>query len=85
MRVGWDGQPVVHPLALPPGGDDARLPQIGQMPGNLGLGRADDFGEIADAYFLLGHEIEKPQAGRIAERSKKLVERRILFRACRHG
>jgi len=66
VRVGLGGQPVVHPLALPPCRHDASLSQIGKMPGNLGLGRADSFREIANTYFLLGHEIEKPQARGIA-------------------
>jgi hypothetical protein len=35
------------------------------MPGNLRLGRANHFREIADTYFLLGHEIEKSETGRV--------------------
>src|SRR5580698_4603450 len=79
MRAGWSGEPVVHPLALAPGRDDARLPQVSKMPGNLGLRRADYFREITDTYFLPGHQIEKSQAGRVCQSSKELIQRRSAF------
>jgi hypothetical protein len=69
----------MHPLALAPCGDDANLAQIGEMPGNLRLRRADDLREVADTDLLPGDQIEKPQAGRVAERAKKLVKGRVLF------
>jgi len=75
MRSGRDGQPVVHPLALTPGGDNAGFAQVGQMAGNLGLGRADDLREIADADLLPGHQIKKPQAGRVTQGAKEPIER----------
>src|SRR5580658_5431139 len=74
MRVGRRGQPVVHPLALTPCRDDAGLAQIGEMPGNLRLGRTDHFCEVANTDLLLGHEIQKSEARRVAERAKKLVK-----------
>ena len=82
MRTERSSQPVVHPLALSPGRDDASLAQIGEMPGNLRLGRADHFREKADTYFLPGHQIEKPQAGRVAQGAKEPIERRSALHAC---
>src|SRR5271168_1143787 len=81
MRAVWDSQPVVHPLALSPGCDDAGLPQIGKMPGDLRLGCTDHFREIADTYFLLGHQVEKPQAGRVTQSAKELIERALRLHA----
>lgn len=79
MRIRWSGQAVVHPLALAPGSDDACLPQISEMPGDLRLGRADDFREIADADFLIGHQIEEAQAGGITQGAEEPIQRRLWF------
>jgi hypothetical protein len=66
MRIGWSRQPVVHPLALASGRDDAGSSQVGKVPGNLGLGRADDLREIADTDFLIGYQIKQAQASWVA-------------------
>jgi len=62
---------VVHPLTLAPGRDDAGVPQIRKMAGNLWLRCAQNFNEIADADFLLSHEVEEAQAGGITESLKE--------------
>jgi hypothetical protein len=51
------------------------------MPGNLGLRRANYFREITDTYFLPGHQIEKPQAGRVCQGPKELIQRKSAFHA----
>jgi hypothetical protein len=45
----------MHPLAFSSGRDDAGSSQVGKVSRDLGLGRADYFREITDAYFLPGH------------------------------
>jgi hypothetical protein len=55
----------VHPLALAPGGNDSSFSQISEMPRNFWLRSADDFGEVADAYLLLCHQVDEPQASGI--------------------
>ncbi len=77
VRIGRERQSVVHPLAFSPGGHDARLPQIGKVPGNLGLGRADHFREIADAYLLRGDQIEQPEPGPITQSAEQTIQRVI--------
>jgi hypothetical protein len=61
----------VDPLALPSGVDDARLPQISQVPRNLGLVRLQDFDEVTHAYLILPYQVQKSQAGAIREGTKE--------------
>jgi len=42
------------------------------MPGNLGLRHCNHFGEVADAYLLLCHEVEQTKPGGVGESAKKL-------------
>jgi hypothetical protein len=65
VGVGGNDEAVVHPLALAPGGNDSSFSQISEMPRNFWLRSADDFGEVADAYLLLCHQVDEPQASGI--------------------
>ena len=65
--VGRHHDAVVHPLAITPSGHNAGVPQIRQVPGNLRLGLIQDLDEIANADFLVSHEVQKPQAGIVAK------------------
>ena len=56
----------MHPFAFSSARDDAGSSQVGKVPGNLGLGRADYLREIADTDFLIGYQIKQAQAGRVA-------------------
>lgn len=58
---------VVHPFSFAPRTDDARIPQIGEMPGNLWLPLFQDFHEVTDAYFSPCHKVEQPEAGRVSQ------------------
>lgn len=62
---------IVHPLALAAGGDDACITQVGEVAGDLWLGRGEDLDEIADADFLLAHQVEQAEACGIAEGLKE--------------
>lgn len=72
VGVGGSHQPVVHPLPFAPGGYQTCCAKISKMPGNLGLRRRNHFGEVADANFLLRHEVEQTKPGGVGESAKKL-------------
>jgi len=54
--------PVVHPLALAPGIHNAGFAQISQMTRNLGLWALENFHEIANANFIIAHEIQQSKS-----------------------
>jgi hypothetical protein len=56
----------MHPLAVPSGRDDACASQVGEMTRDLGLSLLKDFDKVANAYFLLAHQIKQAQAGGIS-------------------
>lgn len=49
------------------------------MPGNLGLERSNHFGEVADAYLLLCHEVEQTKPRGVGESAKKLRQCLLAF------
>src|SRR5581483_9634880 len=75
MKVTRHGEPIMHPLPFPTRGNQAGSSQIREMSRDLRLWRADHFNEVADADFLLGHEMDQPQPCGISERAEELVQR----------
>jgi hypothetical protein len=47
----------MHPFAFSPGAHDSSIAKIRQVPGYLRLRLPQDFHEIANADFLIPHEI----------------------------
>jgi SAM-dependent methyltransferase len=72
----------VHPLAIAPGRHDASIPQICQMPGYLRLWLIQNLYEIADAYFLIAHQVQEPQPGVISECLKEALNIKGLLSRC---
>jgi hypothetical protein len=66
--------PVMHPSAFSPNSNDASAPEVCQVPGNLRLGLAEDFDEIAYTDFLVAHEIEQAKACVVAKGVKEALE-----------
>ena len=64
----------MHPLAFPTSCNDASASQIRQVPGDFRLRLAEDFDEIADADFLVAHEIEQTKPGVVAESLKEALD-----------
>jgi hypothetical protein len=62
----------VHPFAITTGRNDARIPQVCQMSGNLWLRLPENLHEIADTQFLISHQIQESQPGVVPERLKEL-------------
>ncbi len=58
MSVRRSFQAVVHPLPISPGLHNPRIAEISQVAGNLGLGGVQNLHKIADADFLLRHQIQ---------------------------
>ena len=50
---------VVHPLAVPSGGNDPRAAKISQMPGYLGLALPQNLDEVADTDLLISHQVKQ--------------------------
>ena len=61
----------MHPLALATSRDDAGVPQIGQMPGDLWLALSQDFDKVADANLAAGHQVQKAQPGVVGQCREK--------------
>jgi SAM-dependent methyltransferase len=57
----------VHPLAITPSGHNSGVPQIRQVPGNLRLRLIQDLNEIANADFLVSHQVQEPQPGIVSK------------------
>jgi hypothetical protein len=71
---------VVHPLAVPSGGNDPRAAKISQMSGNLGLTLPQNLHEVADTDLLISHQVKQAKARIVSQRLKKTlhIERRGL-------
>ena len=79
--VGWRDDAVVHPLAFAACGDDAGIAEVGEVPGDFRLGLIEDFDEVADADFLIAHEIEEAEASLVGECLEEAFELEgLLFR-----
>lgn len=61
----------MHPLALTSAGNDAGRAQSGQMARDLGLWQAEDFNQITDTDFAVGHEMDEAQPGFIGQGLKE--------------
>ena len=68
------GEPVVHRSVLAPGDDEAAPAQAGEVIGHLWLRFSQERGQLADRALALGHELERAQAGAIAEHAEVLGE-----------
>ena len=69
--------PIVHPLPFPASSDNSGTTQVGQMPGYLGLRLTKNLDKIADADFLISHEIQEPQPCIVAESLKEALQAEI--------
>ena len=69
--------PIVHPLPFPASSDNSGTAQVGQMPGYLGLRLTKNLDKIADADFLISHEIQEPQPCIVAESLKEALQAEI--------
>ena len=74
-EAGDDGRergvdPVVHPLAVPPGEHQAAAAKVSQMAGDLGLALRENFDEVADADLTAMHQVQQAQAGSVGKRGK---------------
>src|SRR5262249_49520231 len=74
VLVGRRDDPVVHPLPLAPGLDDARPAQVSQMPGDPRLRHLQDFDEEAHADLVFPHEIDQPKAVTIGQRDEEFFK-----------
>jgi hypothetical protein len=59
--------PIVHPFPVPASSYNPCVPQVCKVPGYLGLRLIQNLNEIADANFLISHEIQEPQARIVAQ------------------
>ncbi len=82
MAIGRSCQPIVHPLAFAPGQHQACAAQVGEMPGDFGLGNVQDVNEVAHANLASMHQLQEAQAGEIREGAKNLLE---IGAFSRHG
>ncbi len=66
--------PVMHPLSLAPCRDDARATKVSEVSGDLGLGSAENFDEIADANLLIAHQVQEAEPCVVAEGLEKSLD-----------
>lgn len=59
---------VMHPSAFAAGSDESGGAEVGEMARDLGLLLGEHIDKIADADFIVAHEIEQTQTGWIGER-----------------
>ena len=71
--IGGHHYPIVHPFAFTAGSYDSSAPQIGQMPGYLGLRLIQNLNEITDADLLIPHQIQQTKPGVVAESLEKAL------------
>ena len=69
----------MHPLAFATGRHDARAPQISQVPRDFRLRLLKDLHKVADANFLISHQVEQAKAGIVAERLKEQFHVKVMF------
>ena len=70
--------PIVHPLSLAASSHNSGAPQVGQMPRYLGLRLIQNLHEVADADFLIAHEIQEPKPRIVTEGLKEALRVEIL-------
>jgi len=69
--VRWHDDAIVHPLAFASSFDDACTAKICQMPRYFGLELLQNLYEVANANFLVTHEIEQTKSGAVAQSLKE--------------
>jgi hypothetical protein len=74
--------PIVHPLSLAPCRDDARAAKVSEVPGDFRLWAAENLDEVADANFLISHQVQKAEPCVLAESLEESLDIECLFR---HG
>lgn len=72
--------PIVHPLSLAPCRDDARAAKVSEVSGNLWLGPAQNFHEVADANLLISHQVKEAEPRVITESLEEPLDIECLFR-----
>ena len=72
--IGGHHYPIVHPLSFPAGCYDSGAPQVGKMPGYLGLRLIQNLNEITDADLLIPHQIQQSKPRIVAESLKKALD-----------
>jgi hypothetical protein len=79
--IGGFDHAIVHPFTFAPSANDPCSSQIGQVPGNLGLGRFQDFHEIADTHLIAADQVQQSETSPIGESAEQQfhVERLIHF------
>lgn|GEM_PF-6257162 len=78
----WHHDPVVHPFALAPRGNNSCATQISQMARDLWLGRTQNFHEITDTNFTVAHQVEQTKPRSVAERLEETGQVKWMF--CQH-
>jgi hypothetical protein len=73
----------MHPLPLTSCGYYASTSKICKVSGDLWLWLAQDFDKVADAKFLLSHEIHEPQASVVTQSLKEAFQAESLL--CCHA
>lgn len=72
MRRRYD--PVVHPAAFPPHGDESGAAEVGEVAGDFRLWLAEDFSEVADANLLVTDDVEEAKAGHVSQGLEESLE-----------
>lgn len=78
--MGWHDDPVVHPLSIPSRRNDSGAAQICKVTRDLRLRLIQNLDEVADANFLIAHQVEQPEASIVAECLKEPLDVECLFR-----
>ena len=78
--VRWHDDPVVHPLPVSARCNDSGAPQISKVTRDLRLGLIQNLDEVADADFLIAHQVEQPEASIVAKCLKEPLDVECLFR-----
>lgn len=66
--------PVVHPAAFPPHGDEPGAAKVGEVAGDFGLRLTKDFSEVANTDLLVADDVEQAEAGHIPEGLEEPLE-----------
>lgn len=72
--VGRHGNPVMDPFAIAASRYNSETPEIGKMAGDFWLRTAEDLDEVADANFLISHQIQDPEPCVVAQSLEKLPQ-----------
>lgn len=77
--VGRHDDAVVHPLAFAPCRNHARVSQIREMTRDLRLRRIQNLDEVADADFLVAHQVQQTQPGPVSQRLEESLQIEVGF------